>query len=80
VGEYGRNWTLQAALWSGGAEDAIDLRALLPKPWTRSDAVDVRAVAGAVRIRGTASHLVKEGHLEVVRAELVVLWEAALQP
>jgi hypothetical protein len=32
----------------------------------------LRSVGGILRIVGTAGHLVKEGHLEIVRAEQVV--------
>lgn len=35
---------------------------------------------GVLRILGTVSHMVKEGHLDVVKAEPIVVWEAALGP
>lgn len=31
-----------------------------------------------MRILGTVSHMVKEGHLDVKRAEQIVVWEGAL--
>ena len=68
----------RAVLCQGSAASAIDLHARLPKPWTRSAAIDVRVEADRLRILGTVVHTVTEGHLEVNRAERIVLWEAAL--
>lgn len=68
----------RAILWQGSATDPVDLHALLPKPWNRSSAIDIRVEDRVLRIVGTASHLVKEAHLDVKHAEQIVVWEAAL--
>jgi hypothetical protein len=46
--------------------------------WNPSTAHDVRIETGVLRVLGTVIHTVKEGHLEVTRAERIVVWEAAL--
>jgi hypothetical protein len=56
----------------------VNLHALLPQPWNRSQAIDVRVEGGTVRILGTVTHMVKEGHLDINKATQVVVWEAAL--
>ena len=68
----------RAILWSGSARDYIDLQDLLPAPWNRSWAMDITVEGSALRILGSVTHLVREGHLEVVRAERIALWEGDL--
>jgi hypothetical protein len=68
----------RAVLWHGSAIDAIDLHAPVPKPWNRSAAADIQVEGGRVRILGTVSHMVQEGHLDVKRAEQIVVWETTL--
>ena len=68
----------RAVLWRGSARDRVDLHAAIPEPWNRSVAVDIRVESGVVRVLGTVSLVVKEGGYDVVRAEQIVVWEAAL--
>jgi len=78
VSSDANNSMTRAVLWQGSAADPIDLHALLPKPWNRSQAVDIRIEAGAVRVLGSVIYAAKEGHLDVNKAAQVVVWEAAL--
>jgi hypothetical protein len=78
VSDDANNSMTRAVLWQGSATDLVDLHALLPQPWNRSQAVDVRVEGGTVRILGTVTHVVKEGHLDINKATQVVVWEAAL--
>src|SRR5262245_36764121 len=64
----------RATLWRGSAAALVDLHALLPEPWNRSSAVDVRVAGGALHVLGTATQMVQEGDLEVKRAEQLVVW------
>ena len=78
VGLDANNSERRATLWRGSAATRVDLQALLPAPWNRSDAIDVRVTGGALHVLGTAAQMVQEGHLEVKRAEQIVVWSRAL--
>jgi hypothetical protein len=78
VSDDANNAVTRAVLWHGSAADLVDLHALLPPPWNRSQAVDIRVEGRAVRVLGTVTQVVKEGHLDINKATQIVVWEKGL--
>jgi hypothetical protein len=78
VSDDANNSVTRAVLWQGSAADLADLHALLPPPWNRSQAVDIRVEGNAVRVLGTVTQVVKEGHLDINKATQIVVWEKGL--
>jgi len=68
----------RAILWNGSAADHVDLHQLVPAPWNRSSAIDLAIDGTSLRILGTVSELAIDGAYEVLRAERIAVWEAAL--
>ena len=78
VSDDANNSVTRAVLWRGSAADRVDLHVLLPPPWNRSQAVDIRVEGDTVRVLGTVSQVVKEGHLDIHKATQIVVWEKGL--
>jgi hypothetical protein len=78
AGKEESGMSVRALLWSGSADDYLDLQQFLPEPWNVSQAIDLDIDGDTLRILGTAQQAVKSGGYEMNAGEQPVLWEMKL--
>lgn len=70
---------VRALLWSGSADDYIDLQAFLPEPWNVSQALDLDVDGDTLRVLGTAQQATHSNGYEMNAGEQPVLWTMKLR-
>ena len=75
AGKDDRGMQVRAILWSGSADDFLDLQEFLPAPWNVSQALALLVDGNRLRILGTAQQAVKSGGYEMNAGEVPVIWE-----
>ena len=78
AGEEESGMRVRAILWSGAADDYIDLQQFLPEPWNVSQAMHLDIDGDTLRILGTAQQAVKSNGYEMNAGEQPVVWEMKL--
>src|SRR5262249_54913032 len=79
VAHEGRGMFLRAVLWSGSANDYLDLQNFLPEPWNASWPMDLHADGTRLRILGTAQQVIKTDKYDMDGGKMPVMWEVVLR-
>jgi hypothetical protein len=77
MGKEFRGMMLRAALWSGSADEFLDLQEFLPEPYNASWARDLHVEGNRLRIIGIAQKVVRDGY-EMDDGKVPVMWDITL--
>ena len=79
VAELDQGMLTRATVWSGAADERLDLQQHLPEPWNVSSAIDLHVDGDRLRVIGSATQAVKSGGYEINAGQVPVLWEMKLR-